>query len=199
MSTDPEQLRKEIEGTQRVLSADVDALAEKVTPSRVVHRKVSRLRRSVSGVRDTVMGAPSPKPGPSRGQAHQAASGVTDAVSAGASAAVQAVQEAPDAIRRNTAGNPLAVGLIAFGAGWLVASLAPASEPEQKAAEKVKDQVAGPMGEHLGAAAQQAGEALREPAQEAVESVRSSAADAAQAVTDEAKSASQDVKSTAKS
>ncbi|PPK66124.1 DUF3618 domain-containing protein [Actinokineospora auranticolor] len=162
MSRDPVQLRNEIEGTQRALGADVDALAEKVTPSRVVHRRVNRFRRAISSARDSVMGTPSPRRNVTQHEPstlHQ----VADTVTTGASNATQAVQDAPAAIRRGTTGNPLAAGLIAFGAGWLVASLAPASEPEQKAAEKVKDQVAGPLGEHLSQVAQQTGEALREP------------------------------------
>ena len=72
------------------------------------------------------------------GTASSAASSVSDAassaastVSDAASSAAAAVQDAPQVARRQAQGNPLAAGLIAFGAGWLVSSLAPASRAEQ--------------------------------------------------------------------
>ena len=43
-SDDPDQIRREIERTQAHLSSDVDALTEKVTPSRIVARRVDRAR-----------------------------------------------------------------------------------------------------------------------------------------------------------
>ncbi|HEU5109105.1 MAG TPA: DUF3618 domain-containing protein, partial [Micromonosporaceae bacterium] len=58
-TTDPDQLRREIEQTQRGLSADVNALTEKVTPSRIVHRRVHRARRSLTTMKDTIMGTTS--------------------------------------------------------------------------------------------------------------------------------------------
>jgi hypothetical protein len=59
-------------------------------------------------------------------------------------------------------GNPLAAGLIAFGAGWLVASLLPATEPEQQVAWQARDLAA----EKVGPVAQQLGQTGREAAQE---------------------------------
>ena len=50
-SSDPEQIRREIERTQAALSQDVDALTDKVTPGKIVERRVDRARR-----RDTVEG-----------------------------------------------------------------------------------------------------------------------------------------------
>ena len=80
--------------------------------------------------------------------------------------------------RQKTQGNPLAAGVIAFGAGWLLSSLLPASEKEKQVAAAVKDKAS----EHsdkltapLSEAAQQATENLREPAKQAVESIKSTA------------------------
>src|SRR5690242_14326886 len=70
-SDDPDAIRREIERTQSRLSGDVDALTEKVTPSRVVQRRVDRVRGRVSGWRDAVMG--SDPAGSARDTAHQAA------------------------------------------------------------------------------------------------------------------------------
>jgi Protein of unknown function (DUF3618) len=229
-SSDPEQIRRDIERTQAALSQDVDALAEKVTPGKIVERRVDRARDAATRLKEKVMGSdPYGRHGSGEsvggsvlsaastatdrvsGTASSAASSVQDVASSAASSvqgaassaagtvqdaastAVGAVQEAPQAIRRQTRGNPLAAGLIAFGAGWLVSSLLPASRREQELADQAK-QVAQ---EKVQPAAQQVAaevkENLREPAQQAVESVKSTAQDAKDTVTDEGRSAAQDV------
>ena len=102
----------------------------------------------------------------------------------------------PGQVVRQTQGNPLAAGLIAFGVGWLVSSLLPASEKEKQLAQQAESAVR----EHKDAllepakqAAQEMGEQLKPAAQEAVESVKSTAQDAAATVKDEGQSAVQDV------
>lgn len=207
MSSDPEQLRREIEGTQRTLSADVDALTEKVTPSRIVHRRVDRARGAVYNLKDKIMGSVSSgtstagdKFSTAGDKLQSVAGSAADSTSSAASSVVETVQGTPQAVRRGTEGNPLAAGLIAFGAGWLVSSLIPASRQEQRLAGQVKQTVqdaAAPMADQVRAVAQDIQDNLREPAQQAVESVKSTAADAASTVTDQAKSAADDVKSTA--
>jgi hypothetical protein len=100
--------------------------------------------------------------------------------------------QAPQAVRRGTEGNPLAAGLIAFGAGWLASTLIPASRQERQLAGEATDWAR----EHSQVATDQVGqvaEQLKEPAKQAIESVRSSAADAANTVTDEARGAAGDV------
>jgi Protein of unknown function (DUF3618) len=218
-SSDPEQIRRDIERTQAALSQDVDALAEKVTPGKIVERRVDRARDAATRLKEKVMGsdpygnqhgaggyvgdvrsAASTATDRVSGTASSAASSVQGAASSAAgtvqdaaSSAAGAVQEAPAAIRRQTRGNPLAAGIIAFGAGWLVSSLLPASRREQELADQAK-QVAQ---EKVQPAAQQLAaevkENLREPAQQAVESVRSTAQDAKDTVTDEGRTAAQDV------
>ncbi|NIH82753.1 DUF3618 domain-containing protein [Amycolatopsis viridis] len=189
MSTDPDRLRQEIEGTQQNLGRDVDALAEKVTPSRVVQRRVHHARGLAQNLKERVMGSTSSGVQAATDRMHQAADTATSSVSEG-------IQEAPQTVRRQTEGNPLAAGLIAFGAGWLVSSLFPASRPERELGGQVKDTAQGMAGP-LGSAAQDMKENLRGPAQQAVESVKSTAGDAASTVADETKSAAQDVKETA--
>jgi hypothetical protein len=76
--------------------------------------------------------------------------------------------------RRQAQGNPLAAGLIAFGAGWLVSSLLPASRREQQLAEQARDK-ATELGQPLAEAAKQAATEvknnLQEPARQAVETL----------------------------
>jgi hypothetical protein len=56
-ASDPGQIRREIEQTQANLSQDVDALTEKVTPSKIVERRVDRARDTATRLKDKVMGA----------------------------------------------------------------------------------------------------------------------------------------------
>ena len=63
----------------------------------------------------------------------------SDKASSVASSVGDAATGAPSAARQKTQGNPLAAGLIAFGAGWLISSLLPATEKEKQAASTVKD------------------------------------------------------------
>lgn len=186
---DPDQLRRDIEATQRNLSTDVDLLAEKVTPGRIVHRRVNRARRAMTTMRDRVMGTASDGATTASNRVGEAATSVAQSTKD----AMHAVGETPQAVRRGTEGNPLAAGLIAFGAGWLISSLAPASRQEQRLAEQAKDWVT----EHGQPVAQQVAEELkenlREPAQQAVDSVKTTATDAASTVTDETRTAASDV------
>ena len=204
-SSDPEQIRREIERTQANLSQDVDALTDKVTPSRIVERRVDRARDTVGRLKDKVMGdnptnsgqhygggiqgAASTAADRVSGTASSAASSVQDA----ASTAAGAVQEAPRAIRRQARGNPLAAGLIAFGAGWLVSSLLPASRREQELADQAKQVAQEKVQPVVAQVASEVGDNLREPAQQAVASVRSTAQDAKDTVAEEGRAATQDV------
>jgi hypothetical protein len=203
MSTDPDQIRSEIDQTQRELSADVDALTEKLSPQRMVERRVRRSRTAITNVKDRIMGSTSDD----YQTAGSAASGVggsvgarasaaRDTVAGTASSAVDTVRSAPDTARRSTQGNPLAAGLIAFGAGWLLSALLPASEPEQQVASQVKDfavEQGRPVAEQLGQTGQQAAQELKESAQQRAETVKETATDAASTVTGEAQSAASDV------
>ncbi|SEF37942.1 Protein of unknown function [Amycolatopsis pretoriensis] len=187
--TEPDRIRREIEGTQRNLSTDVNALTEKVSPGRIVERRVGRVRTAFGNAKERVMGTADHHASVAGDKVGSVASTAQDKVSS----AADAVSEAPQQIRRGTQGNPLAAGLIAFGAGWLVSSLLPASEPERKLASQATDlarEQLAPVAQH---AAEELKENLREPAQQAVESVKSEAADSASTVKEEAQSATGDV------
>lgn len=188
MSENPEVLRANIERTRADLSADVDALADKVSPSHIVDRQTAKVkdsvRRGVSGVRDRVMGvADSASDG-----THAALDGVSDSLADAGSA----IGDAPHRAAVKTQGNPLAAGLIAFGAGMLISSLIPASEKERQAADAVKN-AAEPLTNELGQVAQEVGHHLQEPAQRAMDSVKATAGEAADRIKDESQAAAGDV------
>lgn len=178
MSQTPEQIRADIERTRRDLGTGVDAVADKVSPSSIAQRQGDKVRSAVGGIRTSVMGS-----------ADQASSGTKSAVHN----ASDAVQDAPHQLGNKTRGNPLAAGLIAFGAGMLISSLIPASEKEKEAATALKEK-AEPLTSSVTDAAKTVVEDLKEPAQQAMDSVKETAASSMNTVKDESTSAAADVK-----
>lgn len=184
MSESAGEIRDELERTRRELGSDVDALADKVTPSKIAHRQTNKMKRAVGSVRERVMGA-----------ADDAESAVSDVADEAKGMAHQA--------KKNAEGNPVAVGLIAFGVGMLVSSLIPASEKEKQLSETAKeeakpliDEVSGAakdMASHLQEPAQGAAEAVKDRATEAVDNVKEEATGAAESVKDRTRQAQQNV------
>jgi gas vesicle protein len=178
MSTSPDAIRADIEQTRRELGGDVDALADKVTPSKIVDRQKDKVRGAFGSLRDRIMGA-----------ADSAGSAISDA----GSSAAGGVGDVKDRVVAKAEGNPLAVGLIAFGAGLLAASLIPASQREKDLAEGVKEQ-AQPLVDNLKDVAGETGRNLKEPAQNAATAVKDAATDAAGTVKEQAQDSTQQVK-----
>jgi ElaB/YqjD/DUF883 family membrane-anchored ribosome-binding protein len=191
-TSDPDQIRRRIAETQRDLSADGDALTEKVSPGRVVGRRVERARDVMTSAKERIMGTADS----ATSTVGDTTSGTTDRVSSAASSTAEAVGSAPRAVRRRAEGNPLAAGLVAFGLGWLISSLLPPTRAEQELAGQARQVAAEklqPVAEQARQAASEVADHLREPAQRAVESVRSTAGDAASTVTDEGRAAADHV------
>jgi gas vesicle protein len=174
MSDSPDEIRADIERTREGLGLDVDALADKVSPSKIVDRQMGKVRGAFGSVRDRVMGA-------------------ADDASSSLSGTGSHVGDVKDRAVAKAEGNPMAVGLIAFGAGLLLASLIPASSREKDLAATVKDQ-AQPLVDQVTDVAKEVGEHLKEPAQASVASVKESAQDSVEAVKDEAQTAAGEVK-----
>ncbi|MDP9988991.1 DUF3618 domain-containing protein [Arthrobacter sp. KFRI-F3372] len=218
MSENPDAIRAEIEETRERLGTNVDALAHKVTPAHVVQRQTDKVKGSVkdavAGVKDKVMGVADSatsavgdtvstvqhKVSSGTGHAGNALHSTGDSlhgagqgVTAKLSDAGDAISAAPGQVKSKAQGNPMAAGLIAFGAGMLLSSLIPASTKERQAADQLKT-AAQPLGTKLTDAAKDMVEDLKEPAQEAMESVKASAADAVQNVKAEGQGAVTDVK-----
>ena len=97
---------------------------------------------------------------------------------------------APRRLRHRAAGNPLGVGLIAAGVGWLVGSLLPASTAEERAATKAKDAVAPAVT----SAAKDAAAGIQDSAKQAAESVKAAAVDAAGTVKGETVGSAHDIR-----
>lgn len=189
MGTDAEQLKREIEQTRQELSYDADALTEKVSPARIVDRRVGRAKNALTNAKEKVMGGASDTSASAQSSMSSAVSGVAGTTS-----------DLADSARQRAQGNPLAAGLIAFGAGWLVSALVPASQREQQAAGQLVDAAkehSQPVKENLGQIATEIKDNMQEPAQQAMQSVSSTAGEAVQTVKDEGRSAAEGVKSDA--
>jgi len=177
----PEQIQQQIETTRESLSSDVNQLADKVSPSAVVGRRVDRMKGSASSLRGRVMGAK-----PDTGRLQSAAGSVSGGVG-----------NAPQALRQQAQGSPLAAGLIAFGLGVLASSLIPPSSAEQQLAARAEElakekaqELRGPVQER----AQEIGGQLKESAQESAQQIKQAATDAASETTEQARSRAEDVR-----
>lgn len=181
----PEEIEREIERTRATLSGDVDRLSEKVSPGKVVGRRVENVKNGAASVRDRVMGSRDDNSG---------LRGAGSSVSSATSTMTDAASSAPSAVRRQTQGNPIAAGLIAFGVGWLLSSLAPASQPEQQLAEKAESAARDNLAEPLKEKGHEVAENMQQPLKESAEQVKASATDAVQQTKEDARSAADDVK-----
>lgn len=177
MSENPEAIRADIEQTRRRLGYDVDAVADKVTPSHIAHRQTEKIKGAMTNVKDRVMGA---------------AEDTADNTRGALSDAGDAVGHAQQRVTQKARGNPLAAGLIAFGAGLLVSSLIPPSQKEQELAQTLKEK-AEPVTQQLSSAASEAASHLKQPAQEALQSVKDTATEATENVKQEAQAQSSNV------
>jgi gas vesicle protein len=206
----------DIEATRASLSRDIDELTDKVSPARVVDRRKEAARGALSSVRDKVMGAApdlsgvaahvpgvggsgsSGSSGPGVGERASglvsdvsgSVSGLSGSVTSGASGAV-------DSLGARAQGNPLAAGLVAFGAGMLLSSLLPASERETRLASQAVDAAkehGQPLVEQAKSVAAEVGGELKESATESVQQVKETAAESVQTVKAEGQSSAQTVK-----
>jgi gas vesicle protein len=182
MSDDPDVIRADIEATRRNLSGDVDALADKVTPSKIAQRQTRKVKGAFHSITDRIMGT-------AEDVASTAGGAVADAGGA--------VADAGRTVASKAQGNPLAVGLIAFGVGALVASLIPPSSKEQELASSAKE-AAQPLLQEAAEVGKQMASDLKEPAQEAFQSVKETAQEGMSTVQEEASQRAGDVADDAK-
>lgn len=186
------ELRHEIEQQREEIGRDVDAIGDRVSPARIVDRRTEAVKSKFRSAKEAVMGSNDPY-----GQATSSRSvgdRVTDTKEQAADLAHTAadrVSEVPDRVRSGTRGNPLAAGLIAFGAGLLAATLIPTSEQEEEIARQLQPQLERASGK-VGEAGREIVENLRPEIQDAVQEVKDEAVGAGQRLTGDAKQAAQE-------
>jgi ElaB/YqjD/DUF883 family membrane-anchored ribosome-binding protein len=176
MGQSPEELKQDIETTRTELGETLDAIGDRVSPGRMIERKTNRVRQGLRGARDRVMGV-----------AQSAVEGTKEHLGATA----DAVREAPQAGRQQTQGSPLVAGALAFGVGFLVASLLPKTAIEDQAAEQLADGIE-PVKRQLVEAGRETAEHLKDPVREAVNDVKETATAGAQQVAEQARQGADD-------
>ena len=179
MGKEPEVIEQDIAETRDDLSRDFDALADKVSPGRVVGRRVDTMKGKLTGAKERVMGS-----GQQTGGTLAAAPG-----------------NAAGSVSNATQGNPFAAGLIAFGLGWLVSSLAPATQKEAQLAGQAVDAAkehGQPLVDEAKSAGQEMEAGMKDKAAEAAAGLKDSAKESAQHVKNQGQSSAQSVKDDAK-
>ena len=191
MGTTEDELRRSAEIDRARMGETLEAIGDRISPERMVERRKAAVGQGFRRMREAVMGSPEyvePAVQRAQNQAHSAATSTIE----GARAVAQSVQHAPEAIAEQTAGNPLAAGLIAFGAGLLAATAFPRTRTEHRLVEtaqphldKVKDE--------LHDAGQDISGGLRDHAKSALEQTTSAGKDAASTLVGEARESARTV------
>jgi uncharacterized protein YjbJ (UPF0337 family) len=184
-----QELRQDIERIRDDLDETLDALGERVSPRQIARRRKDAARARVTRVRTAVMGSAQDTGSAAAGKARHA----KDTVQESASGAADKVREAPEMIQQQAQGNPLAAGLVVFGAGMLLATLFPPTEAEQRAASAVQER-AEPLKDQALEVGREMKDHLQQSAQESAQQVKETAADAAQEIKAQAQSSAETVK-----
>lgn len=177
MGQTTEELTTGIAGAREDLSRDFEALSERMSPGRVMERRRQALRSRMGSMRERIMGSSE------------------DDATATAQGAAQTVQQRAE-------GNPLAAGLIAFGAGVLVSSVIPSSEKEAQAAQRMVETAKDrgqPFMEEAKSTGQEMGQEFKDHATQAAQEVKTSAQESAQQVKEEGRSSGEAVRDDAQS
>lgn len=174
MGTSSDHMRNDIESTRHQLAADLDRLADRVSPMSTVRRNGGQLRESAAGARDRVRGAAADSRERARRGGRDGARSLRDG-------AGQATERAR--------GNPLAAGAVGFAVGVLAAAVLPGSDREQRAADRLAERAAprlDPLRDAARGSARDFGAEAREAMRQAADEIRLSATEAARHTRDRA-------------
>ncbi|MDA8392020.1 MAG: DUF3618 domain-containing protein [Actinomycetota bacterium] len=206
MGQSPDEIRMQIEETRSHLSGTAEAIQDRVQPRRIAQRRLSQVRTRATRVKESVMGSPGFGHKSSGGGIGGVGSGLQDGAGAAmstvggtigqvkstAASGLESAQHAPDALKQAAAGSPLAAGLVALGAGMVIASLIPPSSQEQTAALAITDGIG--LKDGVAEAAQNLRSAVQESAHEAAAQIGSRASEAASHVAEAGQAAGSDLK-----
>lgn len=208
MGTSTTQVRADIARSRDELGGTIGALEERlaqtkedvvdrVSPKRVWHRKTDELRRRVGAVTGSVTGMTErmeTQVATGTRRVRGEVQGLAEQTSAGVSRATDGARGGQAGLRQRAEDNPMAAGLVALGAGVLMASLLPPTPAERKAALRLRDELS-PLQEQASKAGRQVAEEVTQSAQERMEQVKSRAGAAVEQVKQETMASSEEVKS----
>ncbi len=219
MAESTDELRAQLDRQRESIGQTVGQIENRVRPDRILARRRDRARQRVTNLKDRVMGNDEPdyrmgaswmqtgayarqgggyEYDDSSGGMRDQLGGAADSARDRASQVGDAVSDAPTMMRRQTRGNPAAAGLMAFGAGMLVATLLPESRREQEAARRIQPQLES-AASGVVEKGQEVAEDMKEPAQQAAQDVKDSATRKGQELKGEASQAAQRTKDDATS
>jgi gas vesicle protein len=202
MGKTAEELRDDIEYRRDAITRDIDAIGDRVSPSRVVERRTEAVRGRFRSAKESIMGQADDmgdhavdlrdRAGDAAGSARSSIGDATHRAQEGVHHVAETAGEVPDMVRDRTQGNPVAAGLVAFGLGLLAATVLPESRRERRLARQVQ-----PRLEEAARTAAEAGrgvvDELKPTVQQSAEHVQETARESVANVTDEAKGAAQTV------
>jgi len=156
-------MRSEIDRRRSALTDDIEAIEDRVRPSRVARRRTEEVRTRFRSAREAVMGRVDDGTGSARDMAGS-------------------VSDAPHQLTETARGNPIAAGLVAFGLGLVTATLIPATETERELAQNMAPQlsqareaITGAVAEDARAIAEQVSPKVQDDLEQMGESVKGSA------------------------
>jgi hypothetical protein len=193
------QLRREIDLRRERIGDTLEVIGDRVSPGRMAQRRKAAVTGAFRRAKETVMGAAEDAQGRMGdtigGMTQHAGDGVGsmgERMSGAAHSAAGTVQHAPEAITQRAQGNPLAAGVIAFGAGMLLATVLPKTRAEQQAAQQLQPQIQGAV-DAARETGQQLAQTAKDDVQQAAVDLRETTRESAEHVTQEAKQAAQGV------
>jgi hypothetical protein len=163
----------------------LEAIGDRLSPDRMMERRKAAVKLRFQRIRESVMGSPDYDE-PATQRVREGAADLASSAGDVARNAADRIQRTPDALAEQTRGNPLAAGLVAFGAGLLVATAFPRTRAEERVVES-----AGP-------GLETAKQELREGGRELAAGVKEHAQQAAQQLSDTTTQATQEVAQHAK-
>ncbi|WP_028651760.1 DUF3618 domain-containing protein [Nocardioides halotolerans] len=186
MGQGTEELTSQIEDTRQRMASDLDTLQDRVSPAAIVERRKQAVRGRFASMKDQVMGT-----------AQGATSSVSGAVSSSGESLSSTGASMSSTAQERFEGTPLAAGLVAFGAGVVLASLMPASRLEAEAAHWVVETAkehGQPLLDEARSAGEEAVDRVKQSAMDSAQQVKESAQDSAQTVAEEAQSSTEAVR-----
>jgi gas vesicle protein len=200
MGQDAQQLRREIASTRDDLGQTMDAFEDRVSPSRIIERRKSRIKESVSNFSSKVMGNIDYAKGAVTHTAGDIKAGAEDKITNAQQTigdTTDMAGEARQAALGQTQGAPLVAGALAAGIGFVASVIFPGTKAEGQAAQRVAE-AAQPLVDEVKESGGEIASTLKEQGQQSAEQLRESAAQHAREVKDTAQQVAGDVKSDAK-
>lgn len=201
MGQDTQQLREEIALRREDLGYTVDAIEDRVSPSRIMQRRKSALRQSISGFSDKIMGNMEY----AKGAATHAASDVKENLAdmrqnaqGKASSMNESAHDMGDMAMNRAQGSPLLAGAVAAGIGFLASVAFPSTKAETQAVQQLSDKAQPLMDEAKQAGSEMASaikENMKEKGMESANELKQQAAGHAEEVKSSAQETVQQTKS----